>query len=182
MHLKCWTVHLRHLSVIPIHSSLRASVASEPPATQSALYIYTSIYEVHMYSAAFQVAGSRCTRDPHNNHRIKQQYPLHKAANQVRADQSTYIRTYVRTCMLCPVLFSWNMEMLAFASRLYAPIMLDRPLTTSVCHSNPFLLASECSVRNRPLRKALCTYILVYTETSTTTIVKSSTSPITITS
>ena len=88
-------------------------------------------------------------------HSTVAQSPLHKAANQARADQGTYIKKYVRTCMLCPVLFSRSMEMLAFASRLYAPKMLDRPLKTSFCHSNPFFLASECSVGTARYAKRL---------------------------
>ena len=43
------------------------------------------------------------------------QSPLHKAANQVRADQSTYQTKYVRPCMLRPVCFpgalgSWRWQ------------------------------------------------------------------------
>ena len=83
------------------------------------------------------------------------QSPLYKAAKkQVRADQSMDVSKEVRTystCMLRPVLFSWSMELLAFASRLSAPKMLDHLLTASVCHSNPFFLPSERSGRNRPL-------------------------------
>ena len=58
-------------------------------------------------------------------------------------------------------LFSWSMELLAFAGRLFAPKMLDHLLTTSVCHSNPSLLVSERGGRNHPLREAPCTSILV---------------------
>ena len=53
-------------------------------------------------------------------------------------------------------LFSWSMELLAFASRLFALQMLDHLLTTSVCHPNPFYLPSERSGRNRPLRETPC--------------------------
>ena len=43
------------------------------------------------------------------------QSPLYKAANQVRADQRTYKKKYVRTCMLRPVCFSgawssWHLQ------------------------------------------------------------------------
>ena len=43
------------------------------------------------------------------------QSPLHKAANHVRVDQSTYQKKYVRTCMLRPVCFpgarsSWHLQ------------------------------------------------------------------------
>ena len=53
-------------------------------------------------------------------------------------------------------LFSCGMELFAFASRLFAPKMLDHLPTTSVCHSNPFFLPSKRSGRNRPLREAPC--------------------------
>ena len=56
-------------------------------------------------------------------------------------------------------LFSWSMELLAFASRLFAPKMLDHLPTTYVCHFNIFLLANERSGRNRPLSEAACTHI-----------------------
>ena len=53
-------------------------------------------------------------------------------------------------------LFSWSMELLAFATRLFAPKMLDHLLTTSICHSNLFLFVRERSGRNHPLREAPC--------------------------
>ena len=43
--------------------------------------------------------------------------------------------------------FSWSMELLAFASCVFAPKMLDNLLTTHVCHSNPFFVLSERSGR-----------------------------------
>ena len=54
------------------------------------------------------------------------QSPMHKAASQVRTDQSTYIKRTicVRYMHAASGLFSWNMELLAFASRLFAPKML----------------------------------------------------------
>ena len=52
------------------------------------------------------------------------------------------------------------MELLSFASRLFAPKLLDHLLTTYVCHSNPFFLASERNGRNRPLREAPCTVLV----------------------
>ena len=45
-------------------------------------------------------------------------------------------------------LFSWSTELLAFASRLFAPNILDHLLTTSAFHSNPFFLVNERSGRN----------------------------------
>ena len=51
-------------------------------------------------------------------------------------------------------LLSWSMELLAFASRLFAPKMLDYLLTASVYRSNAFFLPSERSGRNRPLLEA----------------------------
>ena len=54
------------------------------------------------------------------------------------------------------LLFSWNMELLAFANRLFSARMLVNVLTTSVCHCNLFLLASERSSPNHPLREAPC--------------------------
>ena len=87
------------------------------------------------------------------------QSPLHKAANQVRADQCTYQNKYICTYMhAASGLFSWSMELLAFARRLFVPKILDHLLTTPVCHSNPFFLVSERSGRNRPLREAPCTH------------------------
>ena len=48
-------------------------------------------------------------------------------------------------------LFSWTMELLAFASRLFAPTYY---ISDSDCHSIPFFLASEGIGGNRPLREA----------------------------
>ena len=78
--------------------------------------------------------------------------PLHKAANQVRADQSTYKKKSmcVRTCMLHPVCFPGSVELLAFPSRLFAPKMLYH-LLYDIRHSNPVLRASKRNGRYRPL-------------------------------
>ena len=64
------------------------------------------------------------------------QSPLHKAANQVRADQSTYQKKFVvRTYMLRPVCFPGRWSTLhLFASRLFAPKMLEH-LLYYVCPS-----------------------------------------------
>ena len=63
--------------------------------------------------------------------------------------RSEYVSKEICTCMhAASRLFSWSVKLLAFASRLFAPKMLDHLLlTTSVCHSNPFPLASERSGR-----------------------------------
>ena len=61
------------------------------------------------------------------------QSSLHKAANQVRADQSTYQKKNVRVNNMHAAsgLFSWSTELLAFASRLFAPKMLGHLLRLS---------------------------------------------------
>ena len=47
-------------------------------------------------------------------------------------------------------LFSWSMVLLALASRLFAPKMLDHLLYIFIfCNSNPCLFVSESSERNR---------------------------------
>ena len=63
---------------------------------------------------------------------------------------------YVHACCVPLVLLEHGA--LGICSRLFAPKMLDHLLTTSVCHPNPFFLASERSGRNRPLREAPCIY------------------------
>ena len=72
--------------------------------------------------------------EPRAQHSAAAQYPLHKAANQARADQITYQRSmYVHAC--CVPFVSWGMELLAFASRLLAPKMLDHLLYYYICLS-----------------------------------------------
>ena len=79
--------------------------------------------------------------------------PLFEAVyDQVRADQSMYQKTYAYACLV--PFFSWSMELLVFASRLFAPKVLDHLLATPVCLSNPSFRSSERSGRNRPLLEA----------------------------
>ena len=85
------------------------------------------------------------------------QLPLHKEANHVRADQSTYqtmyvYLVYVYTCMLRPVCFpgAWSSWQLRVAC-----LHLGSS-TTSVIRTH--FSKSERSGRNRPLREAPCTY------------------------
>ena len=66
---------------------------------------------------------------------------LHKAANQVHADQSTYFEVSKEVCTYnmhaVSGLFSWSMELLAFAGRLlFAPQLFDHVLHLS-CSSLP---------------------------------------------
>ena len=94
------------------------------------------------------------------------QSPLHKAASQVRADQSTYQKNYVRTYMLRPVCFpgawsSWHLQVACLHLNCWTIYF-----TTSVCYSNAFFLVSERSGWNRPLHEAPCTYIPTYIQTS----------------
>ena len=84
------------------------------------------------------------------------QSPLHKAASQVRADQSTYQKNYVRTYMLRPVCFpgawsSWHLQVACLHLNCWTIYF-----TTSVCYSNAFFLVSERSGWNRPLHEAPC--------------------------
>ena len=84
-------------------------------------------------------------------------------SKQISTCRSEYVSKDVCTYMHATSrLFSWSIELLAFASRLFASKMLDHPLT-SVCHSDPFFLASERSGRNRPLREAPCKHTYLHT-------------------
>ena len=71
--------------------------------------------------------------------------PLPKAAyNNVRADQIMHQTKYVRIGTLRPVCFPGRMELLAFASRLFAPKMLDHlPRTYYICLSFHSIHPSE---------------------------------------
>ena len=87
-----------------------------------------------------------------NREHITAQSPLHKAANQVRADQSTYQRKCVRTCMRRPGCFrgalsSWHLQVAC----LHLKCWTIYSCTTSTCHSVPFCFVSERSGRNVPI-------------------------------
>ena len=74
--------------------------------------------------------------------------PLHKAAHQVRADQSANQNKYVRICMLRPVCFpgawsSWHWEVACLRLKCWTIYF------TSVCNSNPCLFVTERTWRNR---------------------------------
>ena len=78
------------------------------------------------------------------------QSPLHKAANQVRADQSTYQKKYVSTCVLRPVCFPGAWSSWHFASRLFAPKMLDVSTYYIFCLSFQSILSCERAYRAEP--------------------------------
>ena len=54
LHLKCWTIHLLHLSVIPIHYSLSASAAcgTARRPLREALCIYYRYFSCHLASTS----------------------------------------------------------------------------------------------------------------------------------
>ena len=121
---------------------------------QQYLVVYTS-----MFSLSIGIAST-------TQHSTAQS-PLHKAANQVRADQSTYpkkygrIRTYSSTCIRRPGCIpgawsSWHLHV--------AYLHLKCWTIHYICHSNPFFLVSERSGWNRPLRGAPCMYVLGSTQ------------------
>ena len=121
---------------------------------QQYLVVYTS-----MFSLSIGIAST-------TQHSTAQS-PLHKAANQVRADQSTYpkkygrIRTYSSTRIRRPGCFpgawsSWHLHV--------AYLHLKCWTIHYICHSNPFFLVSERSGWNRPLRGAPCMYVLGSTQ------------------
>ena len=68
-------------------------------------------------------------------------------------------------------LFSWSMELLVFASRLFAPKMLHHLINTFACHFNPLFLVIERDVRNRPLREAPCTTYIYIPRTNLATYI-----------
>ena len=77
------------------------------------------------------------------------QLPPDKAANLLRADQSTCQKKDVRTCMLRPVCFpgawsSWHLQVACLHLKCWTIYF-----TTSVCNSNPCLFVSELSGRKR---------------------------------
>ena len=76
---------------------------------------------------------------------------LHKAAHQVRADQSTYQKImYMHHACDAWVVFMEHGPLLALASRLFAPKILDHLHTTSAFPFHSSLWAS------RPIREAPC--------------------------
>ena len=85
-------LYILHASVVPIHSSLWASVAGG-----TAVPVYSS-----SSTTAYATCMIRVSMLPSNRERSKAQHstaqsPLHKAANnQVRTDHSTYQKKYVR--------------------------------------------------------------------------------------
>ena len=92
-------IHLQHAVFIFYCFGLQQTSSSGTyAATNSSTAVFTSTY----------VVGPRAQQST-------AQSPLHKAASQVRADQSTYQKKYVRrTCMLRPVCFpgawsSWHL-------------------------------------------------------------------------
>ena len=76
------------------------------------------------------------------------QSPLHKAAKSTGL--SEYVSKEVCTCICTCVhaaswRFSWSMELLAFASRLFAPNMWDhRPLRVAPCVTYRICAAASC--------------------------------------
>ena len=83
-----------------------------------------------MLSLSIRTASTAQHSTAHRNH------PLHKAANQALPCRSEYVSKDLRTYMdAASGLFSWSMELLAFASRLFA-LKNVGPSTASICHSN----------------------------------------------
>ena len=80
------------------------------------------------------------------------QSPLHNAANQVRADQSTYQNMYQVCTYMHAVsgLFSWTRSSWHLqVACLHLKCWTIYFITTSACHSNPCFFVSERSGRNR---------------------------------
>ena len=85
-------------------------------------YILTSMSSLSIYSSSTTSTAQQSTA----------QSPLHKAANQVRADQSTFIKPSMYVQHACGVrVVSWSMELFAFTGPLFAPKMLDHLLHVS---------------------------------------------------
>ena len=86
-----------------------------------------------------------------NREHITAQSPLHKAANQVRADQSLSQKKDVRTCMRHRGCFpgawsSWHFQVACLHVKC-------RTIYHIICHSAPFLLVSERRRRIVPQAK-----------------------------
>ena len=82
--------------------------------------------------------------------------PLQKAANQVRADQSTSEKKYVRTCMLRPVCFPgawsfWHLQVACLHLKCWTIYLLHLSVIPIL-----FFLVSEGSGRDHPLREVPC--------------------------
>ena len=78
------------------------------------LYRYTATAAVQQCMYEY-VDEYHQNREHSKEQHSKEQSPLHKAANQERADQTMYQKKYVRTCMLLPVCFprawsSWHLQ------------------------------------------------------------------------
>ena len=107
-----------------------------------------------MYARVYMLS---LNREHSKSQHGKAQSPLQKAANQVRADQSTHQKKYVRTCILRPVCFrgtwsSWQLQVASLQLQCWALYLLH------ICHPNPFSLLSERSGRNHPVREAPWVY------------------------
>ena len=125
--------------------------------------IYSAVYIFHFFGAFFYAVpvyrnsstAIVCTCmyvviEP----RAQQSTARHSAITPAQSSKpcscrSEYVSKEVCTYMhAASRLFSWSTELLAFASRLFAPNILDHLLTTSAFHSNPFFLVNERSGRN----------------------------------
>ena len=72
----------------------------------------------------------------------------------VRADQSTYPKTFVRVRRRGCFPGAWSLWHLKVAC-----LHLKCSTIYCICHSNPFFLVSERIGRNRPIRKAPCIHL-----------------------
>ena len=79
--------------------------------TAAPQYVYSPEYELYAVEPRAQQSTA--------------QSPLHKAADQVHADQSTYQSMYCTYMNAASRLFFWSIKLLALASRLFAPKMLN---------------------------------------------------------
>ena len=87
-------------------------------------------YAVQVYSnnssSMYEYVVEYQNREHSTAQHSTEQSPLHKAANQVRTCQSEYVFKEVYTYTHATSrLFCWSMELLAFASRVLVPKILD---------------------------------------------------------
>ena len=169
-------------SAIPPAQSSKATTCRSDQSTYKKMYVCTCMLRPVYFPGAwsswhFQLAGLRlkCGTIYFTTRYINTRYVCHSNACFFVSERSEAVQVYSNSSTAAVVcaskvctyymhaasgLFSWSMELLAFASRLFAPKMLDHLPTTSV----PFqsLLAGERSGRNRPLREAPRTYDTYY--------------------
>ena len=84
-----------------------------------------------LFRCMYDVLSLSITAIPRAQHSTAQS-PLHRAANHVRVDQSTYQKKYVRTCMLRPVCFpgarsSWHLQVACLHLTYWTTYLLHLP-------------------------------------------------------